>query len=163
MDRVIAMGSRARPRADGRATSTVVNYVLLLAVLAILISTIVAGSSSYVDDRRSQVVHDELEVVANRLAADLTTADGLAGTVDPNGSVEMRAPLPERVARRHYRVEIRQATPDTYALRLAADGVNVTAWATLTLDRPVRTGSYSGGPLRIGYDPAAGRLEVRDD
>lgn len=149
-------------RAD-RAVSTVVSYVVLLGVLAVLVSVVLVGATDYVDGRREQVIRSELEVLGNRLAADLTTADALAGSTD-RGTVEIESALPERVARSHYRVSISDVPgPDSYALTLESTDPTVVVTVPLKIEQDLATGRYGGGDLVISYDGGADRLEVARD
>lgn len=143
-----------------RAVTSVLNYVLLLGVVAILVSVIIVSASSFVDGQREETVRSELTVQGNRLAADLSTADTLAAS----GDVRLRSALPERAARRGYRVSIQSASPaNTYRLVLESRNPSVTVTVRVRTEHPVETGSHSGGDLWISYDAATGRLEVADD
>lgn len=151
---------RSRLASGERAVSTAVNYVVLLGVLAVLVSVVIVGTTDYVGDQRERVIRSELEVLGNRLAADLTTADTLAASTDE--VVTVSASLPETVARSHYRLSVADAPgADSYALRLSSSDPAVSVTVPVKVEQDLATGSYAGGELTIRYDGTG--LEVSHD
>jgi len=82
-----------------RGVSTALGYVLNLGVAAILVTTLMLSAGTLVDDQRRVAVETELEVVGERVAADLASADRLARASD-GGSVRYVVDVPTRVAGR---------------------------------------------------------------
>jgi len=157
--------SRARlarwfPASDDRGLSVPTNYVIMLAIVAILASGLFVASSGYVRGQQDQAVRAGLEVAGNRLANDLAAADRLAGATTAPGDLSVSVDLPERVAGSTYTVAIDTAgTTATITLTSAQPEATVTV--AVQTNHPVAATSVSGGALVIRYDPAAGStLEV---
>lgn len=150
---------------DRRALSTVVNYTVMLVVVGILVSGLLVGVNGYVDGQNDRVLRSELAVVGNHLAADLTTADRLAGTLEAGDRVALDADLPARIAGETYLVSVSQVgTPGDdyrYELTLATDSPAVSVTVAVRTDHQVDTGRYAGGDLRVVS--TGGTLEVRHD
>jgi hypothetical protein len=139
-----------------------VSYVLLLAIVALLISIVLVGTSDFVETQRERAIHSELDVLGNRLAADLATADTLARASDGAEAVRLRSSLPEHVAKSQYTVRISDAPPaDTYAITLTSATPSVSTTVVVKLGQDLESGRYSGGDLIVVYDSATDRLEVR--
>ncbi|WP_435073169.1 DUF7266 family protein [Halorubrum sp. HHNYT27] len=149
-------------RADDRAVSVTVGYVLTLAIGAVLLSGIVIGIGGVVDSQTERVVRGDLAVVGQTAVANLESADRLAraaevdrpATADaPNVSIDVD--LPTRLAGRPYRIAI---DGDTVTLR--TDDPDASAEISHIAALPVAEANVRGGPIRIRYDGDAGRLEV---
>ncbi len=144
-----------------RGLSTVVGYAIMLTVIAILTSGVILGVTSYVNAERTDVTRTELTVVGNHLAADLTTADTLAGTLSSEGAATLQADLTESVAGGSYRIEISETDQtQEYAIAVHSDRYDETRTVRVVTDHPVTTGTFSGGPLRISVTDTD--LEVTD-
>lgn len=143
---------------DERAVSVTVNYAMNLAVAAILIAGLMTVTGDVVEDRRDSATRAELTVVANRVTADLMSADRMAqaGT-DPEVRIETE--LPNRVAGSHYTIAI-NATPTDPHVTLEPTGSSVTVTVPFQNATAVRNGTVSGGDLEIVLADD-GRLEVR--
>lgn len=159
-----------RDRGTDRAVSTTFGYVLTLAITAVLVSGLLVGTGQYVDGRREQVADRELSVLAERIAARTADADRMAradGGAD-SARVRVSVGLPRTVAGASYRIEVDdaatpQTTPPTYDITLTAAGRSVTVAVRTGVD--VESGTLSGGPLLVVYDPGTGTLsfESGDD
>lgn len=159
-----ASNSRRHESENDRAVSTALDYVILLGILTVLISVIVVGATDYVKGQREEVVRSDLTVQGNRLAADLTRVDALAGTVGSGGAVSVQSPLDDQVNHQHYRVFVESASPgNTYALTLESADPAISVTVRVRTRHPVETGTFSGGELLLSYDPTSGTLEVTDD
>lgn len=144
-----------------RGVSHTLSYALTLGISTLLVVGLLTAGGSFVESQRNGVVDSELEVVGERLAADIATADRLVRMSDGSAHASVRSRLPASVADLSYTVEI-----------VAADGNVSVELTTPTLDRTVRTnvanttaiapGAVAGGDVRIAYNRTAGRLEVRD-
>ncbi|MDL5360451.1 hypothetical protein [Halalkalicoccus sp. NIPERK01] len=90
-----------------RGVSVTVNYVLTLAITAILLSGLFVASGSLIQSQSERAIQDELDVLGERLAADLSTADRLAESADGEAAhVRVSTELPRRVAGTAYSIEI---------------------------------------------------------
>ncbi|WP_423744785.1 hypothetical protein V5735_01700 (plasmid) [Haladaptatus sp. SPP-AMP-3] len=150
-----------RLTADDRAVSTTVTYVLTMAITAVLLGGLITAAGGLVENQRTQAVRNELGVVGERMAGELTSVDVLVQAGD-DPAVRLRARHPEQVAGRYYAVElVTGGTPPCSAqqcLVLSTDDVTVTVpFATAT---PVQPGRMSGGTVVIEYDAVNGTLGV---
>lgn len=160
-------------RIDDRAVSSALGYVLSLGITAILISGLLLAGGNFVEGERTRVTGTELDVVGQRLASHLTSADRAAMTVQPDGTLVVEAGLPERVAGTGYTIEInetvvRASAQNTYALTLRTRNPDVAVSVSVRTTTPLLNATVDGGPLRIRYvdsddpDPDADSLEVSD-
>lgn len=140
-----------------RGVSTVVGYVLNIGIATILITGLLISGASLVSDQRDRTVRSELDVLGNRLAADLETADRLLRTGD--GEVTVRTVLPDRVAGTEYHIAV-QTTDGAVEIRLETTDSSITRTVPVRNTSRVKTGTVGGGDVVI--DGEAGRLEVSD-
>jgi hypothetical protein len=140
-----------------RGVSTTLGYVLNLGVAAILVTTLMLSAGTLVEDQRERAVRTELDVVGERVAADLSSADRLARASD-GGSVRYVVEVPARVAGTTYDVEINESGNDTIVLVSDRPRVEVTvpydaelpvANATTTNDGFVVV--YENDTLEVGH------------
>ena len=148
---------------DDRAVSSTVTYVLTMAITAALLAGLITAAGGLVKNQRTQAVRNELHVVGERMAGELTSADGLvqAGT---QPTVRLRASHQRQVAGRYYSVEVvtdgKPPCSSAECLVLGTDDVTVTVpFATKT---PVEPGNVSGGTVVIEYDATNETLAVRN-
>lgn len=146
----------------GRALSSAVTYTTLVAVTFALTAGLVVGSEELVQNQREETALSQLEVVGERLADGLMSADRLArGTdVEPE-SVVITKRLPARVAGSGYTIEV-QPGLDVDRLRLTADEFNATATVEFSVESDLDETSVKGGTLRVVYNTGASppQLEV---
>lgn len=138
-----------------RGVSTVVGYVLNLGIATILVTGLLISGGSLVDDQRERTARSELDVIGNRIAADLETADRLLRT--GNGSVAVRSDLPRTVVGSTYQVEV-VASDGSVSLELETSRPAVTRTVPLRNVTPVQQVTVSGGDLTI--EGANDSLEV---
>ena len=147
---------------DTRAVSVPIQYVLLLAIVALLSGGLYVSVGGFVQDEQAGAAEDALGVIGARLASDLAAADRVATPLDGAGTLSIVADTPAHVAGATYTVTVESTgTPDRAVLVLASQQPAVSVRQVVVTDVPVGTGSVAGGPLRIVYDASADRLEVR--
>lgn len=146
---------------DERAVSTTFGYTLTLAIASILVTGLLITGTTFVDDRREEVVEDELTVIGHQIASDLARADRLVQAADSSGSdltVELDQRFPERLAGSTYRIAL-EPSNDRLVLRTSAVRVTVGLGQQTALGES----TASGGVVRVVYvDAGGGRLEVHD-
>ncbi|GAA0509973.1 DUF7266 family protein [Halorubrum aquaticum] len=164
-------------RADSRAVSTTVGYVLTLAIGAALLSGVVIGVGGVLDSQTDRAVRGDLSVVGQELAANLESADRIArlaeaGRTDPDvdpadgtAVATVDVDLPTRVAGVPYSVEITSGSDPAVVVATTRPEASVRVpYRSLT---PIEETTLRGGPVRITYvadgtDPSAGTLEVTE-
>lgn len=147
---------------DDRAVSRVLGYVLVLSISTVLVAGLLMSGNSFVTDQRSNVVDSELDVIGQRLAADLSTADRLVRAGDGAATVSIDSNVPARVAGERYNVEV--VTSDgTASLEISTAGLDRSVTTPVVNTTAIAPGTVSGGDVVIRYDRDTDRLEVLDD
>lgn len=134
---------------------------MVLTIVTVLTTGLFVSTTGFVEDQREGAVRSELEVVGNRFAADLTTADRLALTEGGAKRVEVTSDLPDRVAGTAYEIEIVDRGDGLYELVLRTRDRDVSVRVLVRTRTPIRTGTVDGGDVRITYD-GSGPLEVEN-
>ncbi|WP_256287780.1 DUF7266 family protein [Halobellus inordinatus] len=140
-----------------RAVSITVNYVIALGITAVLISGLLVGAGGYVENQREQVVREELDVVAEQLAAGIADADRLSESQARSRSVRVGVDLPERVAGESYRIYVRGVSdpadqPARHELTLRPSRSDVSATLTVSTTVGIEDGSVTGGWTVVRLD-----------
>lgn len=155
---------RGASRATGdRGVSTTVGYVLTLAVTTVLVSGLLLAGGGLVEDQRERSARTELEVVGQRLAQGLETADRLNRTTGANGNVYVEVPLPERVAGSAYTISVSRMGSTAYDIECTVPDVGVSVVVRVTSRTPVATSTTAGGSTAIAWNGSARSLEVAND
>lgn len=140
-----------------RGVSTTLGYVLNLGVAAILVTALMLSAGTLVDNQREQAVETELEVIGERVAADLGAADRLARASD-GGSVRYVVEVPDRVAGTTYDVQVNESGDDHIVL--VSDRPRVRVSVPYDSETPVTNATQSGGQFAVVYE--ADTLEVEN-
>lgn len=137
--------------ADDRAVSTVVGYILTLGITAILITGLLTAGGDFVSDQRHGTIRDELQVLGQQLASDLSAADRLARAGGTEVSVT-RSLSPE-VTGVAYRVTVEDAVdgPNVVEITLRTDSPDVSVTVGVYLGTNVGT-SVGGTVTHAGGD-----------
>lgn len=137
-----------------RGLSVAVNYVLSLAIATMLLSGLLFTVGDVVGDRRDATIRSELDVVGERVAAGLLTADRLAEMGASTVTIDVE--LPPRVAGTDYRVQL-NATGGRLELETVDEDLLVTT--PIRNRTALRTSVADGGDLEVTLT-AGGALEV---
>ncbi|SIR13025.1 hypothetical protein SAMN05421858_1534 [Haladaptatus litoreus] len=148
MKRVITLPTR-----DERAVSTTVTYVLTIAITTILLSGLITAAGGLVGGQQEQATRNELGVVGERIAGELTSVDHLvqAGT---NPDVRLRTSHPRRIVGAPYSVELKTGgeNPCTHPQCLVLSTADVTVTVPFDNATAVSPGRVVGGDVVIEYD-----------
>lgn len=145
-----------------RGTSTTLSYVLALAIATILVGGLILAGSTFVEDRREQVIRQELRVVGEHVASDLQQVDRYAQAADAVDTAEVRQSFPRSVTGSSYTMTLRDGSPPTLYLNATRPDVRVTV--ELTTQHPVASESVaSGGPIVARCDTGASPCELEID
>lgn len=139
-----------------RGLTSVLQYVLVLFIVALLISGLIFGFSEVIQDQREQAVRANLEVAGHRIADGFATADRL-GANDTTAAVTLD--LPGDVAGLRYDVTIRNQG-NTSRVVLQTRNPDVTVLVGFVTETPAREMSVQGGTVSVRYDRQSGMLEV---
>lgn len=115
------MSRATRRRPDDRGISTVVSHVMSVGITTLLIISLVATATGFLEGQQHRSATQELETIGNRLAGELAAADRLARHSD---GVNVTTTLPETIAGSTYSVQLQHGTCGAVAtntcLRLVA-------------------------------------------
>lgn len=151
-----------------RGVSTVVSYVMVLGIIAILMTTLVSAFAPFVINQQQSTAQSSLEVFGNDLASDIETVDRLVLKAGENGTISLRTRLPDRVGGSRYEIEIEQrgASTATYTIRLRTVSLETGGIVHFRTETPVEeqmgTRALDGGILRITYDKDADKLVIQN-
>lgn len=129
---------------DNRSVSTVVSYVLVLGIVAILISGLFVSLTPLVSNQQHDAVHTSLDVIAQDVAGDVETADRLALAAGENGTVELQTRLPDRVGGNQYEIAVEEDE-----ITVLTEDSEVIATATVRTETGIQETSLDGGDLVI--------------
>lgn len=142
-----------------RGVSTALGYVLNLGVATLLVTILLLSAGTLVEDQRDRATETELNVVGERVVADLAAADRLARTNDPS-AVRVEADVPVRVAGSYYTVRVNESGSGEVVLDADRSSVEVVVpFETVTA---VEASTVDGGDLAVVYDPGNDTLVVTD-
>lgn len=132
-----------------RGVSTTLGYVLNLGVAAILITTLMVAAGTLVDEQTDRAIRTELDVLGDRIAADVAATDRLARASD-GGRVRYDVGIPRRVVGTAYEVRINESGND----RIVLDAVRSEVTVTVAYDSqtPVEPATRRGGPFALVYE-----------
>lgn len=140
-------------RSDGRAVSTAVHYIMTLMVVSLLTSGLFVVTGDVVNSQRDQALRGGMEVVGNRVAADIAATDRLAATAGDNGDVVMKTRLPDDIAGETYQIRIEDTgSMGSYEIKVTNGGGGVSVTVPVRTQIPVETGIVHGGDIVIRYD-----------
>lgn len=134
-----------------RGVSTAVGYVLLLAIAAVLLSTLTAGVGAHADSRAERATEAGLGVSGERLAADLSTTDRLLQQ-HPNGTtVNVTTDLPETAHGSRYTISVGGGSDsgEVTTIRLRAVGSDRSVETSVRTTTPVEHTVVQGGSLHL--------------
>lgn len=153
-------------RGDDRAVSSALSYALIVVIIVSLTGGLVVGADALVVEQREQVAQDQLGVVAERLAASITTVDRMAAveSSSPVDRAAVRRDFPRRIAGSQYRVTVTHQTALGNVVTLTVEtrdlDVEVTVRAQVEAALRVRETTVNGGPLLVRYDAATSEVVI---
>lgn len=154
------VGSPGGFAADRRGVSTAIGYVLTLSVATLLVGGLLVGLGGFVDDQRTGTARDELRVIGQQVASDLSAADRLARVGSPT-EVRVDRQLPDSVTGATYWIEITDGGSPGGLVRIELRTTNpdVTVALSVHVETGVVDSSVGGGDLAVRLD-GSGELEV---
>lgn len=154
-----------------RGITTAFNYVILLGITSILMSTLIIGVSGLVTTQQTDGIHAEFKVYGNKLAEDTFSVSHLAAQIDRNGqgSVDLTSALPRRIVGNQYTITVTDINDHPrYELTLRTDHPDVVVTINFKVndeleDGDVETGqTLNGGPIEISYS-VGDKVRFSDD
>ena len=148
---------------DDRAVSTQLSHVFGIAITAVLITVILTGAATHVQNQRSSAVQTQLDTIGNRLASEIERVDSLGRQ---GGAVSVETTVQSTASGQNYDVQLADGgacdTPnfhtDSCLVLEAADG-SASARVPLNVSDRVRVENQGGGSYLLSV--AAGPSEER--
>lgn len=142
-----------------RAVSTTLGFVLTLTITTVLISGIMVAASGFVTAEHERVTEAELEVVGQRLAANVESVDRVVSSSNDQTAlvVDTRLELPNRVAGTTYRIQVNTTSSE---LVLRSADPEVTVRVPIETTTSLKSSSVDAGDVTVTYDRGADQLEV---
>lgn len=147
---------------DNRGVSRVLSYSLVLTISTVLVAGLLIAGSTFVGDQRGHVVDSELEVIGERLAADISTADRLVRMGDGPRTVRLTARVPASVGGSNYDVNVLASGGDA-SLRIEATSLDRSVTVPLSNTTDVAPGTVMGEDIVVEYDATDDHLELSND
>jgi hypothetical protein len=138
---------------DERAASITLNYVLAIAISAVLVTGLLIAGGNFVQGQQESVVRNELSVVGQRLAADVERVDRLVAAGDDVGAARLNRSLPTAAVGERYDVELDASAEE---LVLTADGPDVSVSVPISNRTALTDSSVGSGSVAVVYDPTGG-------
>ncbi|WP_247731680.1 DUF7266 family protein [Halovivax limisalsi] len=142
---------------DERAVSIAVTHVLTIGITTILISGLLLGAGSMLENQREEATKSSLETIGERLASEITDVDRIAS--DGADNVTVRTDHQRFVTGSQYTVELIETgcaseyplidTEQCIGLTSNSEGVSV--GVPLTTNQSIG-GSVTGGAIIIEWD-----------
>lgn len=157
---------------DDRALSVAVNYTTSLIIVTMLMTGLLMAGGDFLDQQQEATIDAEFQVIGNRVASDLGTADRLvaATTGTSEDTVRLTTELPESTAGSQYTITINSSTStgDVWNVAIHMNATSATIIRTVRLKTQTRVlnTSTNGGNFEITYvdddgDGTPDALEVR--
>ena len=138
--------------------SVTVNYVLALAITALLVSGLIVAGGDYLQGQRESVTRHQLGVCAEQLADGIGDADRLATAGE---EVRVEVDLPRTAAGSAYRIRVANVSsssdrPYEYALSLTSPRVSATVELTVRTNVRLAERTIEGGTVVVSLRDADG-------
>ena len=154
-----ADNGRARKESD-RAVTVTLNYILVLAITAVLVSGLLVAGGTFIEDQRERVIEDELSVIGNHIAGDVEQVDRMVragnSTVD---RAEINQSFQRTLTGTAYNVRLE---PDPDRVVLASNSPGVTVSVNVTVQTDIEASFAVGGDSSVQYDTTANSLVIVD-
>jgi hypothetical protein len=153
--------------ADTRGVSEVVGYLLSVVIVGSVLVGVLAGTTTYVDQRERVAVGTELDERGQQLSRTVGVVDRLARQTNSGGEVGRTVELPARVGDSNYRVQVvnrsRAVAPDAPCNRpcLVLSTGDVSRRVFVEPVTTLRSGSALGGPLYVVRPAGSDAIELR--
>ncbi len=146
---------------SSRGVSTTLNYTLTLGISTILIVGLLTAGGDFVESQRNSVVDSEMEVIGERLAEDIGTADRLVQIQNGSTVVNVTSSLPSTVSGSSYSIGVVTTSGNT-TLELTSDAIDRTVTTNVPNSTAISSTTVNGGTLEITYNQSADQLVVKD-
>jgi len=146
---------------NDRSVSFAVNYVLVIAITAVLITGIIIAGGSFVEDQREQVIAGEMRIIGNHIAGNLEQVDRYA-RAGPTSEAYINQSFGTDVTGSTWSVELDERG-GTSQVVVNSTRPEVSVRVNTTVQTDIDEDSYSDtGEISVAYDPNSNELVIRD-
>ncbi len=150
---------------DENAVSLSIGFILTFSITVLVLVTILTSFYSLMNQAEQTVMRDEFEIHGSDLAVKITTIDTIAGTAINSGATvgEIRydVSLPEKIAGKHYEIELSNTTNDIIISSEERDETRVKVPFSTDDTTVLSTTLYSSkGKFQIIYNPDTNTIEM---
>ncbi|TQD28245.1 hypothetical protein [Methanolobus vulcani] len=150
---------------DESAVSISIGFILTFSITVLILVTILTSFYSMMDQAEQRVMRDEFEIHGSDLAVKITTIDTIAGAAMDSGAtvgeISYEVSLPEKIAGKHYAIEIDNTTKEIIISSEERDETRVKIPFSTDDTTVLSTTLYSPkGEFLITYDPDTNTIEM---
>ncbi len=153
--------------ADRRAVSVTITHVLTIAITTILISGLLIGTGTLLDNQKDRATYDEKSTIGDRLATEITAVDQAAQR--GNGTVTVQTEHPRRLSGGQYFVTLYDDAgecdtwdPDQCLVIESGQTDNVEIPLTVETDIDTST-TVQGGDIWIHYNDGDDKITISQE
>ena len=143
-----------------RSVSTALGYVLTLAIAALLVGGLFVAGGNFVDDRREQVIRQEMNVVGQHVASNVEEADRMVEAGGSSTEVSINQSFPDRATGSTYRMEL--VEEDGGYLRVNSTRPEVSVVIEVDNTTALNNSYAEGGEVSVIYDSSSDELVIED-
>ena len=153
--------------ADTRGVSEVVGYVLSVAIVGSVLVGVLAGATTYVEQRERVATGTALDEQGQQLSRTVAAVDRLARQTDSEGEIGRTIELPETIGGDHYRITVvnrsRAGEADSSCERpcLVVSSGDVSRRVYVAPVTRLRATSGVGGPVYVVRPSGADAITLR--
>lgn len=130
-----------------RATSTTLSYVLTLSIATLLVGGLIVAGSTFVEDRREQVIRQELKVIGEHVAGNIDQVDRYARAADSLERATLNQTFPDDVTGATY--DLRLVGGSDPRLFLNATQPDVSVNVNVTAQTTIADSDADGGTIVV--------------
>lgn len=147
---------------DRRAVSTPVSYTLTLIIALTLVSGLLIGGTTLVDDQRNRTMQSQLATIGQQVAGSFEAVDRSVTAADSGPAyANVTRDVPQQIMGTGYAVAVYSedaatGTPPRVRIHSTRGNVSVTLEMDLETSLAEDSRQVPSGPIEIGYVPSDG-------
>lgn len=157
------MTDRFQTPGESRAVSVTINYILTLAISAVLVTGLLIAGGTFVEDSRERVIESELEVIGIHLASNVEQVDRMVNASESGqpDAAWVNETFQRQVTGSVYLVELDDGNPSHLVLN--ASDVDVSVRVNVTVQTDIDDDAVvTGGSISVYYDEGDDELVIEN-
>lgn len=148
-----------------RAVSVTLNYILALAIAAVLVTGLLIAGGNFVQDNRERVITSELSVIGNHIAGNMEQVDRLVEASDDGQPEEayISQSFQRQVTGSTYTVELVENGDGPAQIVLNSTRPDVSVRVNTTVNTDVENSRADSGAVVVRYDEDEDALVIDND